>query len=758
MSAGLVHRDLKPANVLFDCGGTRQDRRLRHCPHGQRGHAHRGRHRARHRVVHLPGAGGRAAGRAGQRRLFVRRDPLPHAHRRPAVRLDERDGARAHASRRAAACRGRRAARRSRHDSRASSPLPSRRTRRIGRRTGLPSCTSSVAATTRRRRWLRPPPRRHRCCGHAGRGAAGSGPSCRSPPSRPCCWSPAAASPSSSPTAARAGAPRHPSGLTLPKVPSVPSTTTTTTATTTTSTRCGDHRRYDRRRDRPRRPRRQRTRRPTTADTPRSATTTAPPTTTAAPATTTTGVTTTTRGGHDDRSGHHHHGRAVRALYFGTYDRAHPRNVNAIAALRDVGRRGRRTPGGRSRRRTRRRAGHLRSPSWRLLAPRTRDFDVLIVGVPGHFDVPRARRFAGGRPLVFDAVLSLENELVDVAAPLPRPLSPPRTSCAPSTSAHSACRISSSAAATRKPAYLLAARSRADGSPSFSAPTRTSSARPGRRRTRSTRCTIADASNGVVPRRGEVDRRPPSGSHRRRRDRSGGPRDRARARRESSSAAFPRVARDPGRAVFGALATGAPVITADTAAARELLADGDSAVLVSRPRARRRSPQAVEPARRATASSCAGASLRGGRRCLRERASRRVLGRQWRWPTRLVHVRRCGNRYAHSASESTALPWSSSSQAASASGQITYQPIRYGNASSSSADGEPEARAAARASRSSQTVGDTVRGEKRPRRHAEAVRQRVVRLVAARRAPAASPRAASGAARAPLRARASRRR
>ena len=38
----------------------------------------------------------------------------------------------------------------------------------------------------------------------------------------------------------------------------------------------------------------------------------------------------------------------------------------------------------------------------------------MIVGYPGHFDVPRARRFAGGRPLVFDAVLSLENELVDV--------------------------------------------------------------------------------------------------------------------------------------------------------------------------------------------------------------------------------------------------------------------------------------------------------------------------------------------------------
>ena len=42
-------------------------------------------------------------------------------------------------------------------------------------------------------------------------------------------------------------------------------------------------------------------------------------------------------GGRHDRSGHDHRGRAVKALYFGTYDRAHPRNVNAIAALRAVG-------------------------------------------------------------------------------------------------------------------------------------------------------------------------------------------------------------------------------------------------------------------------------------------------------------------------------------------------------------------------------------------------------------------------------------
>ena len=51
-------------------------------------------------------AGGLPAG-AGERRLLVRRDPLPNAHRPAAVRRDERDGGRAHASRRPAADRRR---------------------------------------------------------------------------------------------------------------------------------------------------------------------------------------------------------------------------------------------------------------------------------------------------------------------------------------------------------------------------------------------------------------------------------------------------------------------------------------------------------------------------------------------------------------------------------------------------------------------------------------------------------------------------
>jgi glycosyltransferase involved in cell wall biosynthesis len=79
--------------------------------------------------------------------------------------------------------------------------------------------------------------------------------------------------------------------------------------------------------------------------------------------------------------------------------------------------------------------------------------------------------------------------------------------------------------------------------------------------------------------------------------------------------------------VFEALATGAPVITADTDAARELLTDGESALLV-----RPNDPAALAHALRQLARDEA---LRGriaarGHEVYVERASRRVLGERWR--------------------------------------------------------------------------------------------------------------------------------
>ncbi|HEY3181798.1 MAG TPA: glycosyltransferase family 4 protein [Gaiellaceae bacterium] len=103
----------------------------------------------------------------------------------------------------------------------------------------------------------------------------------------------------------------------------------------------------------------------------------------------------------------------MRALWFGTYDRAHPRNAQAISALRGAGvevtERNARVRQGR---------GPLAAlrivvAETKLMLPRRRAFDVVVVGYPGHFDVPQARSLAGGKPLVFLPRVSLVRELVE---------------------------------------------------------------------------------------------------------------------------------------------------------------------------------------------------------------------------------------------------------------------------------------------------------------------------------------------------------
>ena len=48
-----------------------------------------------------------------------------------------------------------------------------------------------------------------------------------------------------------------------------------------------------------------------------------------------------------------------------------------------------------------------------LLGSRRARFDALIVGYPGHFDVPSARRIAHGRPVIFNPLVSLHETLVE---------------------------------------------------------------------------------------------------------------------------------------------------------------------------------------------------------------------------------------------------------------------------------------------------------------------------------------------------------
>jgi glycosyltransferase involved in cell wall biosynthesis len=108
----------------------------------------------------------------------------------------------------------------------------------------------------------------------------------------------------------------------------------------------------------------------------------------------------------------------MRVLYFGTYERDYPRNAQVISCLRRAGvdvrerhvgvwegsrENWRAGPGA---------AARLGLAELRLLRRPPGDFDALIVGYPGHFDLPAARRAARGRPVIFNPLVSLADTFV----------------------------------------------------------------------------------------------------------------------------------------------------------------------------------------------------------------------------------------------------------------------------------------------------------------------------------------------------------
>ena len=109
----------------------------------------------------------------------------------------------------------------------------------------------------------------------------------------------------------------------------------------------------------------------------------------------------------------------MRILYFGTYDRAYPRNAQVISALRGAGvevleqhrpvweRRHNWKVGLRQMMR-------LAGAEHGLRQSRDADGDAeaLIVGYPGHFDLPAAKRVARGRPVIFNPLVSLYDTVV----------------------------------------------------------------------------------------------------------------------------------------------------------------------------------------------------------------------------------------------------------------------------------------------------------------------------------------------------------
>jgi glycosyltransferase involved in cell wall biosynthesis len=311
----------------------------------------------------------------------------------------------------------------------------------------------------------------------------------------------------------------------------------------------------------------------------------------------------------------------VRVLYFGTYDRQHPRNANAIAALRDAGVevverqarvRGRGLLGALS----------VFAAETRLLAPRPERCDAVIVGYPGHFDVPQARRVAGRRPLVFDALLSLEDELVrsrrrfrsrSTAASVLRAVDaralrlPDLVVCGTEAEALYLRELGAQRTAVVfhgadedlfceawAPTYPFTAVHFADTSSDVVSEATQLAQVPVRVVARDE---IAPADRGLaVAHSGIV-----LGSFR-------------------PSRAIPAI-------VFEALATGAPVVTAATEAAQELLTDRESALLVPPADPRALAAAIDELARDVELRSRIAEQ---GRAVFETRASRGVLGRRWR--------------------------------------------------------------------------------------------------------------------------------
>lgn len=108
----------------------------------------------------------------------------------------------------------------------------------------------------------------------------------------------------------------------------------------------------------------------------------------------------------------------MRVLYFGTYERRYPRNAQVISCLRRAGVEvvERHVPVWEGREQ-KWRAGlsaalRLAAAQARLLRRPRVEADAVIVGYPGHLDLPAARRFARGRLVVFNPLVSLVDTLV----------------------------------------------------------------------------------------------------------------------------------------------------------------------------------------------------------------------------------------------------------------------------------------------------------------------------------------------------------
>jgi glycosyltransferase involved in cell wall biosynthesis len=344
----------------------------------------------------------------------------------------------------------------------------------------------------------------------------------------------------------------------------------------------------------------------------------------------------------------------LRVLLFGTYEREYPRNAQVAAALRRVGvqvaeRHKQVWGGGEQWRAGPRTALRLLAAEARLAAGRRTDADAVLVGYPGHLDLLAARRVAGEAPVVFNPLVSLWDTLVEdrgrfrdgsASARALRRLDRWAMRAADlvvadtqANAGHYAAlagldhvavclvgaeeRLFSPAAAKREPATALFVGKLI---PLHGLETILAAARlaPGVR--------FRVAGDGQL--RGLLERRPANVEHVPWVPYEQLPGELARATCAlgifGTSAKAARVI--PNKA-FQALACGTPLVTADTPAARELLVDGESALLVP--------PGDPEALAAAVTRVCEDAELaaalgESGLGTYRAQASEEVLGRRWR--------------------------------------------------------------------------------------------------------------------------------
>jgi glycosyltransferase involved in cell wall biosynthesis len=274
----------------------------------------------------------------------------------------------------------------------------------------------------------------------------------------------------------------------------------------------------------------------------------------------------------------------------------------------------------------------------RLMVPKRKQFDVVFVGYPGHFDVPQARGVAGRKPLVFLPRVSLVRELVERRGRFKRRSVTARVLAAVDVRALKLADVvvaDSMAGAdvladigdiprervatiftgaeervfaeTWSPVYPFGALHVAG--PGTSLPTLLAAAE-----------LVPELPIRVVGAAGEA---PPNVEWLTTPYEDLGL---AYAHAGIAIAALDDAPEIPD-AVFHALATGTPLVTADTAAARELLVDGETALLVA-PRDQAALSVALE--RLVEDDALRHRLSTGGRRLYQERASEAVLGARWR--------------------------------------------------------------------------------------------------------------------------------